>query len=215
MPAHVTDPDRRVSESTIEAAPASLPLDALACPRCDRELDLRSEHLHCKGCNVDFPMLDGIPWLFAEPNAALNEWRNRYQFAIDRVSQEADQAARAAKGDVRAATKARLIHLGKAKRAFAKELEALLAPLEAKPTAPPIETHLALRTRLPPSQGIDTYHANAHRDWCWGDEETCGCCWQPCHSLTMLAGWPLSGGWVGRVSLFRNSLAEDNAAPAT
>ena len=34
-----------------------------------------------------------------------------------------------------------------------------------------VETYLALRTRLPVDQGIQTYYPNIHRDWAWGDEE--------------------------------------------
>ena len=34
-----------------------------------------------------------------------------------------------------------------------------------------LETYLALRTRLPSDQGLNTYYANVHRDWSWGDEE--------------------------------------------
>jgi SAM-dependent methyltransferase len=33
------------------------------------------------------------------------------------------------------------------------------------------ESYLALRTRMPADQGLNTYYANVHRDWCWGDEE--------------------------------------------
>jgi hypothetical protein len=33
------------------------------------------------------------------------------------------------------------------------------------------ESYLALRTRLPADQGLHTYYANLHRDWCWGDDE--------------------------------------------
>ncbi|MGI9234707.1 MAG: methyltransferase domain-containing protein, partial [Woeseiaceae bacterium] len=32
-------------------------------------------------------------------------------------------------------------------------------------------SYLALRTRLPADQGLNTYYANIHRDWSWGDEE--------------------------------------------
>jgi len=34
-----------------------------------------------------------------------------------------------------------------------------------------LESYLALRTRPPTDQGLNTYYANMHRDWCWGDEE--------------------------------------------
>ena len=33
------------------------------------------------------------------------------------------------------------------------------------------ESHLALRTRLPSDQGLNTYYANVHRDWVWGEAE--------------------------------------------
>jgi ubiquinone/menaquinone biosynthesis C-methylase UbiE len=37
------------------------------------------------------------------------------------------------------------------------------------------ETYLALRTKLPSTQGLNTYYSNVHRDWCWGDEENAAC----------------------------------------
>jgi ubiquinone/menaquinone biosynthesis C-methylase UbiE len=33
------------------------------------------------------------------------------------------------------------------------------------------ESQLAMRTRLPSDQGLNTYYANVHRDWAWGDTE--------------------------------------------
>ena len=33
------------------------------------------------------------------------------------------------------------------------------------------ESYLALRTRLPVDQGLNTYYPNIHRDWSWGEEE--------------------------------------------
>lgn len=37
----------------------------LACPVCKGNLDLNKEktHLHCKECDVKFPIVDGIPML--------------------------------------------------------------------------------------------------------------------------------------------------------
>ena len=46
-------------------------LAMLACPRCDQPLAEAPDGLHCAGCRTDFPGIDSIPWLFAEPNAAL------------------------------------------------------------------------------------------------------------------------------------------------
>ncbi len=53
----------------------------------------------------------------------------------------------------------------------ASRLKSLLAPLEIDRQTAPIEAYLALRTRLPPDQGLTTYYPNLHRDWCWGDAE--------------------------------------------
>src|SRR5210317_1631802 len=63
--------------------------DLLACPRCDKTpLEPVDDKLHCKACKVDFPSLQGIPWVFAEPQATLGEWRGRMQFAQQQLSQE-------------------------------------------------------------------------------------------------------------------------------
>jgi uncharacterized protein YbaR (Trm112 family) len=61
----------------------------LACPRCDKTpLDQKGDHPHCKACKVEFPSINGIPWMFAEPQATLGEWRNRLQFALQQLSHE-------------------------------------------------------------------------------------------------------------------------------
>ena len=66
-----------------------IPLSLLACPRCDKTpLDDGGDHLRCKACDIDFPSIDGIPWLFAEPPAALGEWRARLQFALLQLGHE-------------------------------------------------------------------------------------------------------------------------------
>ena len=40
--------------------------ELLACPRCDKTpLAARDGQLSCKACNVDFPLVGEIPWLFA------------------------------------------------------------------------------------------------------------------------------------------------------
>ena len=53
------------------------------CPRCDKSpLTVKGDHYRCDACKVDFPSVDGIPWLFAEPEARIGEWRNRLHFAL-------------------------------------------------------------------------------------------------------------------------------------
>jgi SAM-dependent methyltransferase len=142
-----------------------------ACPRCGKPLD-GSRGLRCGGCRIDFPDVDGVPWLFAEPNAALAEWRAR----LHRALRETEAAIAAAQGALRdrtlpALTRERLERVAAARSQQMGELARLLTPLGVGEQSAALETHLALRTRLPPGQGLTTYYANLHRDWCWGKTE--------------------------------------------
>jgi SAM-dependent methyltransferase len=146
--------------------------DLLACPRCDAPLAEAGAAWRCAGCDVDFPRVAGIPWLFAEPSAALGEWRGRLHFSLQRLERERQQTAAAlASPALRPATRTRLENLERATRDHGERLRALLAPLELEQQSASYETYLALRTRLPADQGLTTYYSNIHRDWCWGDAE--------------------------------------------
>jgi hypothetical protein len=144
----------------------------LACPRCDAPLARADAAWRCAGCAVDFPQIAGMPWLFAEPNAALGEWRGRLHFSLQRLERERQQLATSLTNTaLQPATRARLEKLERATRDHAVRLRAVLAPLEIEQHSAGYETYLALRTRLPADQGLTTYYANIHRDWCWGDAE--------------------------------------------
>ncbi len=145
-------------------------LDALACPRCSQRIADRDGDLACKGCGTLFPRLAGVPFLFADPSASLMAWRQRLHMAQRKLAQDA-QSADAAAADAGGPAKARLSRQAEAARLHADELAALLAPLELGQLEANLESYLALRTRLPSDQGLTTYYANLHRDWCWGDEE--------------------------------------------
>jgi hypothetical protein len=146
--------------------------DLLACPRCDAPLASDGDAWRCAGCAVAFPRVAGLPWLFAEPNAALGEWRSRLHFSLQKLERERLQAA-AALADTgrRQETRTRLERLERATRDHGARLRTLLAPLELEQHTASYETYLALRTRLPADQGLTTYYANLHRDWCWGQAE--------------------------------------------
>jgi hypothetical protein len=146
--------------------------ELLACPRCDAPLTGAAEAWRCAGCDVEFPNVAGIPWLFAEPNAARDEWRGRLHFSLQKIERERQQTAAAlASQSLRSTTRARLDGLERATRDHGARLRTLLAPLELEQRAASYETYLALRTRLPPDQGLTTYYPNIHRDWCWGGAE--------------------------------------------
>ena len=150
------------------------PLAALlACPRCDKTpLERSSRGYSCKACRVDFPSLDGIPWLFAEPDASLGEWRERLNFVLRRLEHDATSIDSELRDeDLLAPTRTRLEHLRDAYQEHARELRRLLTPLTMGGMKADYNTYLALRTRMPARQGLTTYYVNVHRDWAWGDEE--------------------------------------------
>ncbi len=148
-------------------------IEFLACPRCDKTpLEQTDEQLHCKACKVDFPALDGIPWMFAEPQAALGEWRNRLQFALQKLGHEIAGLDHELKNkDLPQLAKRRVERYRKCVESQQRKLQKLMRPLDVQSQQGNYETYLALRTRLPVDQGLNTYYANIHRDWAWGDEE--------------------------------------------
>jgi uncharacterized protein YbaR (Trm112 family) len=149
-------------------------LDALlACPRCDKSpLALRDGSYHCESCKIEFPSLDGIPWMFAEPQATLAEWRGRLQFALQKLSRETARLDGELKDDnLRPLSRRRVERYRKATDAHRRALQKLLRPVDVQSLQGNYETYLALRTRLPADQGLNTYYANVHRDWAWGDKE--------------------------------------------
>lgn len=147
--------------------------DLLACPRCDKTpLDESDGRYSCKACKVEFPSIDGIPWMFAEPQASLGEWRGRLQFALQSLSQEtASLDAELGNQDLRPLTRRRIERYRKATDSHRRKLQKLLQPLDVQSLQGNYESYLAMRTRLPADQGLNTYYANVHRDWSWGDQE--------------------------------------------
>lgn len=154
--------------------PPDSPLsDLLACPRCDRTpLDNKAEAWRCGACNTEFPDVGGIPWLFADPDASLGEWRNRLRLALQRLSHESQRIkAELIAEDHRALTRQRLEHLMNAADKHRNALRQILAPVDIQSMQASYESHLAMRTRLPTDQALNTYYANLHRDWAWGERE--------------------------------------------
>jgi hypothetical protein len=148
----------------------SLPLDLLCCPCCRGPL-APGAALSCAGCAVEFPQVDGLPWLFADPAGVLGEWRGRTHAYLAELEAQADHYRAALGPDVtRAATRNRLKLLAAACTDHARRLRALLAPLGLGSAAAP-DLYRALGVALPSSQALGSYYANLHRDWCWGEAE--------------------------------------------
>ena len=63
--------------------------EKFACPRCDKTpLSEKNGGYNCSACKVTYPSVGDIPWLFAEPDASLGEWRNRLHFSLQQLSSE-------------------------------------------------------------------------------------------------------------------------------
>ncbi|MBT8097056.1 MAG: class I SAM-dependent methyltransferase [Woeseia sp.] len=154
--------------------PDSSTIDELiACPRCDKTPLFRAEQYYCcKACDVKFPLIGELPWLFAEPGASLGEWRNRLHFALQQLAHDAKRTkSELLDSKLADLTKRRLELMLSASEQHRHTLKNLLLPIDMQSLDASYESHLALRTRLPGDQGLNTYYANAHRDWCWGDKE--------------------------------------------
>lgn len=147
--------------------------ELLACPRCDKTPLFRADdYYRCKACAIDFPLVGELPWLFAEPDAALGEWRNRLHFALQQLAHEAQRIkAELIAENYPELTRRRLELLMNANEKHRQMLKNLLIPVDVQSLEASYASHLALRTRLPTDQGLNTYYANAHRDWCWGERE--------------------------------------------
>ncbi len=145
----------------------------LACPRCDKSpLALNNDKYRCNACKIDFPAINGMPWMFAEPQASLGQWRSRLQFSLQQLSHEiAGLDAELKNDDLHSLTKRRLDRYKSALEYHRRSLQTLLQPVDVQSLHGNYESYLALRTRLPADQGLNTYYANVHRDWSWGDEE--------------------------------------------
>jgi hypothetical protein len=145
----------------------------IACPRCDRTpLDSLADSYRCPACDADYPAVGGIPWVFAEPGAALGEWRGKLHFSLRQLEQDRARIARAlGTGSLGEAARERLQALAAATESHLSRLAALLAPLALDSLTASHESYLALRTRMPSDQGLTTYYNNVHRDWCWGEAE--------------------------------------------
>jgi SAM-dependent methyltransferase len=143
------------------------------CPRCDKApLEADGDGYRCGGCKTVWPAVGGIPWLFAEPDASLGEWRNRLHFELRRLAHEVGRLEAALSSAGLPETKRRLELQLAATTGHRKALQVLLQALGLESRQAGYESHLALRTRLPRDQGLNTYYANLHRDWCWGDAES-------------------------------------------
>ena len=117
---------------------------------------------HCSACQQPFPVIADVPWLFAAPAAALQEWRQRFA-ALIRRSEQTESELRARLRDAALARDAwrRIAHLADAHVKHRSRLLDLLAPLQLSATTAPLAALEALQKAFEgravvgvPSQGL-------------------------------------------------------------
>lgn len=148
-------------------------LDAFACPQCSSPaLQATPTGFACVPCGAAFPTLEGIPWLLAEPQFRLAEWRQRFRLLEREYEAQAREFAAAGKAaPAGSLARRRLNHLANGYRRHLDCIGDLLRPLGPEDESVRRETLLALRTRVPLAQDLTSYYVNLHRDWVWGDAE--------------------------------------------
>ncbi len=145
-------------------------MHGIACPNCASALN-RNAHGRwaCGSCQIDFPQLGDVPFLWPAPGAALKDWRNRFNHTLAELDTRRE-AYDQARSDL-AATAARLDRMRDGLTTYDAALRSLLAPLGVGEGAGR-ETYLALRSRLPDHHAVDSYVNLMARDWVWGAAET-------------------------------------------
>lgn len=140
------------------------------CPNCSALLSRTPrEQWQCRACKIDFPVHTTVPFLYAQPNQALGDWRNRINACLADIETQSARAKRAASGAGPAGHE-RLTTLQQGCETQLAALQQICQPL-AVGEALARETHIALGTDIGSHHGALSYERNILRDWCWGEEE--------------------------------------------
>ncbi|MBX7230776.1 MAG: carnosine N-methyltransferase family protein [Bdellovibrionales bacterium] len=145
-------------------------LGKVTCPDCEVVLVSKAGQFCCKTCHTLFPEVSGIPFLFSHPDVALYEWKQKIDYQIQLMGNQASQLELLSnqRSDLLSRKRWDLLHQGLLhNQSCLKEIMASFlkkSPLQLK-------HHEALKSSLPLQQHLMGYYTNLHRDWCWGDEE--------------------------------------------
>jgi hypothetical protein len=167
----------------MEAQALNSLIPLLECPACrapGARLEHRREYLVCVGCAARFPVLgnagQALPWLFSDPEASLLEWKSRFNgFLVvnDGERRALDAAARTSSSELGPLARQRIERLLRAKNDQRRRVVSLLEPLglEGARFENLGDPSRLLQSKLPKSQGLVSYYANALRDWAWDTQE--------------------------------------------
>lgn len=146
------------------------PLSLLACPGC--AATTLASGPSCVSCGLSFPTTEGLPWLYAAPEAAIGEWKGQFLAYLHSLEADVKRIQEALKTGARASTRTRLETLEKAKKAHGREILEFLKALPLAYREPAAAAaDVLLEHKLPRGQSLVAYYHNAHRDWAWGEVE--------------------------------------------
>jgi hypothetical protein len=151
----------------------------LECPACRTcGLAVEGDDLACPGCAAHFPVLANaghrLPWLFADPEASLLEWKSRFNgFLVVNDGERRALDAAAGVSDLGPLARQRIERLLRAKNDQRRRVAALLEPLGLEPARfeDVGDPTRLVQSKLPKSQGLVSYYANVLRDWAWDTPE--------------------------------------------
>ena len=149
---------------------ANLLREILVCPSCSHDLTSKSGQLYCVKCYIKFPALNGIPWLFAAPEAAMLDWQQRAQYQLQSMMSEIKEVEASSMQAKSKLTRKRLEKVAQGLHHNLTVLAELLKPLAIQGKATKAVSD-AVKSQLPLTQKLMGYYTNLHRDWCWGDGE--------------------------------------------
>jgi uncharacterized protein YbaR (Trm112 family) len=138
-------------------------LKFLQCPRCGGSLRAGSKEIECRACQVDFPLVGGVPCLLPDPKRALNDWQRELQRLVELLEKQIATFDRElARTDLLASTRSRLERL----RAAYRDNGGRILDLFRQAGLPP-DSRAKASDR---EHSLIQYYEQALRDWAWDAE---------------------------------------------
>lgn len=144
----------------------------VSCPRCFNPLSSKSGLLTCRPCQLSFPEVAEIPWIFPFPERLLGSWKQKiehqllaYQHEVAKIDLSLQQP------QLSPLTKERLQSMRQGYIHNSQVIAELMAPLFKERRALKLNFLEAVKSELPLQTKLFGYESNVHRDWVWGDEE--------------------------------------------